>query len=236
MKSLSCARFSNMFSVIKCSSSVDYPVRHVTETVIHMQHPIWFTQAILMWFIILLESSAIKTQFRDKLPDNAVYSKCYSIQFTKDSSGGGIPTEYFAPVMVHITSVDYAVDFPKVLCSCGSFFPLFIVWNVQNVSCSLKNIWKICNNTNNSISTIAVFGYIRCNVQCVHLHHITHTSLFCNATVTTFYSLMVICDLTFTIPLMQTCITDPRCSDSDGTLSWPVQTPGWCTLGWIREQ
>lgn len=108
-----------------------------------------------MWFIILLESSAIKSQFRDKLPDNAVYSKCYSIQFTKDSSGGELPTEYFAPVMVHITSVNYTVDFPQdaslryhVFCSPSSFFSVFIVLNVQNVSCSFRNIcWKICNNT-----------------------------------------------------------------------------------------
>lgn len=82
-----------------------------------------------MWLIILLESSAIKSQFRDKLPDNAVYSKCYSIQFSKDSSGGGLPTEHFAPVMVHITSVNYKVDFPQdtflryhVFWYCGSFF------------------------------------------------------------------------------------------------------------------
>lgn len=66
-----------------------------------------------MWFIILLESSAIKSQFRDKLPDNAVYSKCYSIQFTKDGSGGGLTTEYFAPFMVHITSSNYTVNFPQ---------------------------------------------------------------------------------------------------------------------------
>lgn len=44
-----------------------------------------------MLFIILLGSGAIKSQFRDKLPDNAVYSKCYSIQFTKGRSGGGLP-------------------------------------------------------------------------------------------------------------------------------------------------
>lgn len=98
-----------------------------------------------MWFIILLESSAIKSQFRDKLPDNAVYSKCYSIQFTKDSSGGELPTEYFAPVMVHITSVNYTVDFPqdaslRYFVLPAAFFPVFIVLNVQNVSCSFRNI------------------------------------------------------------------------------------------------
>lgn len=223
MKSLSFTIFSNTFSVIKCSSSVDDPVRHVMETIINMQRPIWFTQAILMWLIILLESSAIKSQFRDKLPDNAVYSKCYSIQFTKDSSGGGLPTEYFAPVMVHITSVNYKVDFPQdaslryhVFWYRGSFFFLFIVLNVQNVSWSLKNIsWRSAINAYNSISTITVLGYIRCSLQwtCVHLHHSTHTGLFHNWIVNggqLFILLMVICDYTFTIPLMRTFNHQPQ--------------------------
>lgn len=178
MKSLSFTIFSNTFSVFKCSSSVDDPVRHVTETIINMQHPIWFTQAILMWFIILLESSAIKFQFRDKLPDNAVYSKCYSIQFTKDSSGGAyqqnISLQLWFISWVWTTQSTFlkmrVCDITCFVPAAAFFFP-FIVLNVQNVSCSLKNISRrSANNANNSISAITVLGYSRCSLQWTHEH------------------------------------------------------------------
>lgn len=95
-------------------------------------------------------------------------------------------------------------------------FFLFIVLNVQNVSWSLKNIsWRPAINAYNSISTITVLGYIRCSLQwtCVHLHHSTHTGLFHNWIANggqLFILLMVICDYTFTIPLMHTFNHQPQ--------------------------